>query len=87
LWVSNTNITSLPEGLEVGGDLFLQDTTIKSLPAGLKVGGDLYLKDSSLNELTTPNLKKMIQPGFIKGKIQRRAYIDYLEYNWRKKKK
>ena len=46
-------------------------TTIKSLPKGLEVVGDIMLEYSSLNELTTYKLRKMIQPGFIKGKIKR----------------
>ena len=43
--LSNTNITSLPDGLEVGRDLTLRGTKITSLPDGLKVGGglDLYI--------------------------------------------
>ena len=40
----DTPITSLPEGLKVGGNLYLSDTSITSLPKGLIVGGylDLY---------------------------------------------
>ncbi len=39
-----TGITSLPEGLTVGGNLYLRGTGITSLPEGLTVGGDLYLE-------------------------------------------
>jgi hypothetical protein len=40
----DTPITSLPEGLKVGGNLYLSDTSITSLPKGLIVGNylDLY---------------------------------------------
>ena len=41
--LSGRNITSLPEGLQVGGDLDLAYSKITSLPKGLKVGGDLSL--------------------------------------------
>ena len=37
--LSDTPITSLPEGLEVSGCLDLNDTPITSLPEGLMVGG------------------------------------------------
>ena len=40
-----TGITSLPNGLTVGGYLYLQGTGITSLPNGLTVGGPLYLED------------------------------------------
>lgn len=39
-----TNLTSLPEGLQVGEDLDLSGcTNLTSLPNGLQVGGDLSL--------------------------------------------
>ena len=38
-----TPITSLPEGLTVGGGLYLRGTQITSLPEGLTVGGSLDL--------------------------------------------
>lgn len=34
-------ITTLPEGLSVGGDLDLSNTKITALPKSLKVGGDI----------------------------------------------
>ena len=43
-----TQITSLPEGLKVGGHLYLRDTQITSLPEGLKVGGNLYLEGTPI---------------------------------------
>jgi len=67
----NSKITSLLEGLKVGGDLLLQYTTIKSLPKGLEVGGDLYIRNTELEGYTDEELRDMIKPGFIKGKIKR----------------
>jgi hypothetical protein len=37
-----TNITSLPEGLTVGGDLDLRGSSVTSLPKGLTVNGKIY---------------------------------------------
>jgi hypothetical protein len=40
-----TQLTSLPEGLSVGGNLYLEGCTgLTSLPEGLSVGGNLYLE-------------------------------------------
>ena len=66
-----SKITSLPEGLKVGGDLLLQYTTIKSLPKGLEVGGNLFIKNTKLEGYIDEELREMIYPGFIKGKIVR----------------
>jgi hypothetical protein len=72
-----SKIDSLPKGLKVGRDLSIEATYIKSLPRGLQVGGDLYLNDSKLlnnidyndsNELRDI-VKKMVEPGFIKGNV------------------
>jgi hypothetical protein len=65
------NIQSLPEGLKVGGDLDLRLTDLTSLPKGLKVYGSIMLNLSHLDEISNYRLRKMIQPGFIKGKIVR----------------
>jgi len=46
--LSNTQITSLPEGLTVGGSLDLSDTPISSLPEGLIVGGYLDLSNTQI---------------------------------------
>jgi hypothetical protein len=47
-----TKITSLPEGLEVGGALYLRGSpNITSLPKGLKVGSDLNLDDTNIASL------------------------------------
>jgi hypothetical protein len=41
-------VTSLPQGLKVGGDLILEGARITTLPPNLKVGGRVYLSDSSI---------------------------------------
>ena len=83
-----SKIDSLPKGLKVGRDLSIEATYIKSLPRGLQVGGDLYLNDSRLlnyidyndsNELRDI-VKKMVEPGFIKGNV----IFNQEGYNWLK---
>jgi hypothetical protein len=66
-----SEITSLPEGLKVGYDLILTYSTITSLPRGLKVGGYIYIFGSKLTRYTDDELREMIKPGYIKGKINR----------------
>ena len=77
LYLDHSFIKSLPKDLKVGGDLSIEATYIASLPKGLQVGGDLYLNDSKLlnnidyndsNELRDI-VKKMVEPGFIKGNV------------------
>ena len=46
-----TPITSLPEGLTVGGSLNLRGTPITSLPEGLTVGGSLNLRCTPITSL------------------------------------
>ena len=46
-----TPITSLPEGLTVGGNLDLYGTPITSLPEGLEVGGSLNLRNTPITSL------------------------------------
>jgi hypothetical protein len=83
-----SKIDSLPKGLKVGRDLSIEATYIKSLPRGLQVGGYLYLNDSRLlnyidyndsNELRDI-VKKMVEPGFIKGNV----IFNQEGYNWLK---
>jgi hypothetical protein len=52
-----TSLTSLPDGLQVGGDLNLEDcTSLTSLPEdGLQVGGDLYLANAPLVNIQMVN--------------------------------
>jgi hypothetical protein len=51
-----TDITSLPDNLKVGGDLILDDTPITSLPKGLEVEGDLSISNTKITTLPD-NLK------------------------------
>jgi hypothetical protein len=47
-----TEITSLPEGLKVGGNLDLHRCReLTSLPEGLKVGGGLYIRGTNITSL------------------------------------
>ena len=69
--LSYSKIRLLPKGLEVKGWLSLGVTLIESLPEGLKVGGDLYLREVDLEKYSDEELREMIKPGFIKGKIDR----------------
>ena len=67
-----TSLTSLPEGLEVRGVwLDLENSPITSLPKGLKVYQDLYIVGTKLEKYTDEELREMVKPGFIKGKIRR----------------
>ena len=61
----------MPEGLKVGGDLDLAYIKITSLPKGLEVGGDLYIENTELEGYIDEEIREMIKPGFIKGKIVR----------------
>lgn len=51
LFLQNSIIRSLPEGLTVGGHLNLYSTNIESLPEGLKVGGSLNLRATHITSL------------------------------------
>jgi hypothetical protein len=64
----NIPITSLPSGLNVGGNLILYSTPITSLPSDLKVGDDLYLMNTPISKKYTKEEIKQIVPG-IKGSI------------------
>ena len=77
LYLDHSFIKSLPKDLKVGGFLSIEATYIASLPRGLQVGGDLYLNDSDLHKYIDYNdnnelkdiIKKMVEPGFIKGNV------------------
>ena len=69
--LSNFKITSLPEGLKVSGNLNLDYSKITSLPKGLKVWGGLYITNAPLKKYTDEQLREMVKPGFIQGKINR----------------
>lgn len=75
--LSGSDMETLPKVLKVWGDLDISGTNIKSLPRGLEVGGDLYLNDSDLHRSIDYSdsselesiIKKMVEPGFIKGNV------------------
>ena len=70
--LSYSDIRTLPEGLEVGGSLWLIGCwLITSLPKGLHVGGDLYIFRTNFRNLSNDEIRDMIKPGFIEGKIER----------------
>ena len=72
LLLLESTITSLPEGLRVGGDLDLNwCINISSLPKGLEVGQNLFISPSPLKKYTDEQLREMVKPGFIQGKINR----------------
>ena len=66
-----STIQTLPEGLKVGSTLDLEHSRITNLPKGLEVGEHLYIKNTQLIKYTDKELREMIKPGFIKGKIHR----------------
>ena len=70
LYLRNSKITSLPEGLKVGDYLDLVDLKITSLPKGLEVGGYLYTYGTNLAKYTDDELREMVKPGFI-GRIRK----------------
>ena len=51
LYLRDTQITALPEGLTVGGSLYLRGTQITALPEGLTVGGYLDLRGTQITAL------------------------------------
>ena len=77
---NNAMITSLPAGLQVGGDLDLTDTGITSLAADLQVGGDLNLNNTGIRLLPAGlqvgydiygfRGKKSQVPQHLKGKVR-----------------
>ena len=65
-----SEIKSLPEGLKVEDNLFLNDCkNLTSLPEGLKVGENLYIRNTLLKNYSDEELREMIKTGFIGGKI------------------
>ena len=51
--LSYSKITSLPEGLEVGKELYLRNTTITLLPEGLEVGGYIHVDNNKVRYFIT----------------------------------
>ena len=66
-----STVQTLPEGLKVGSTLDLEHSRITNLPKGLEVGEHLYIKNTQLIKYTDKELREMIKPGFVKGKIHR----------------
>lgn len=65
-------IRELPNTLYVRDSLMLNHSNVKELPEGLKVGGNLHIYNTPLAEkYTNEEIREMIKPGFIKGKIYR----------------
>ena len=69
--LSYSKIISLPKGMEVGGTLFLHFSKITSLPKGLEIGEHLFIGKTPLTKYSDEELREMIKPGFIKGRIVR----------------
>ena len=72
LWLfSCESITSLPNDLKVGGGLDLRFTKVTSLPKGLEVDTFLVVSNTKLTKYSDEELREMVKPGFIKGRIIR----------------
>lgn len=67
LYLSGTGITSLPEGLTVGGSLNLAGTGITSLPDGLAVGGALDLRGTGITD--TSNVTRTLSAKASQGEV------------------
>ena len=63
-----TPITSLPQGLTVGGSLHLDNTSITSIPQDLEVGGSLDLNNTPIAKKYTEEQIKQMVPN-LKGRI------------------
>jgi hypothetical protein len=73
----NNNILSLPNNLEIGKDLEINNTKISSLPKDLKIGRDIQAWDTPLAKKYTEEELKKITPG-VKGRI----YLDIEDYHY-----
>jgi len=70
--LAHSEISFLPEGLKVRGNLSLYSCkNIKSLPKGLEVNGFLIIGFAKITKYTDIEIREMIQPGFIEGEIYR----------------
>lgn len=68
----NNNITSLPQGLHVKGDLSVYNSNISSLPPDLKVEGNLWIRLSPMfYDNSDKEIRAMLKTGYIKGRIIR----------------
>ena len=66
--LSDTQIKTLPNDLNVEGYLDLSDTQIQTLPNNLKVGGDLDLRNTPMSKKYTKIQIKQMCPE-VKGNI------------------
>ena len=71
LYLTGTQITSLPDNLTIEGTLWLSYTPIESLPDNLKVGRDLYLNVPLARKYTEEQIRSMIEKkgGYVNGDI------------------
>ena len=51
LYLEDSAIETLPDGLRVGGGLYLSGSQIKTLPDDLAIAGDLDLEDTTIETL------------------------------------
>ena len=62
LWLTGTNITKLPDDLEVGFSLWINHTPITELPRGLKVRNNLIVKGTPLaKKYSIDQIRKIIE--------------------------
>jgi hypothetical protein len=71
LWKVLNNDPFTEDELNIKGNLDLSETKIRTLPKGLKVGGALIIVRTNFTNFSDEELREMIKPGFIRGKIYR----------------
>jgi hypothetical protein len=72
LSLEDSEIGFLPKGLKVNRLLnLMRCKNLTSLPKGLEVYGNLAIHNSGLAKFSDNELRKMVKPGFILGKIER----------------
>jgi hypothetical protein len=69
LWKVLNDEPLTEDDLHIKGNLDLGFTKIISLPRGLKVEGFIDLNGTKLTEYSDDELRKMVKPGYIKGRI------------------
>ena len=72
LWLTRSEITKLPDDLEVEDGLDLSYTAIVELPKRLKVGGSIVVDNTPLSKKhSADQIRKMIQDlgGTVRGRI------------------
>ena len=71
LWKLLNDEPLTDEELNIKGDLDLNYTGIRTLPKGLKVGGALIIVRTNFTNFSNDEIRDMIKPGFIRGKLYR----------------